>query len=210
MDPLDEESEVEQASRRFLTFVLLPAWMLTGFGDYLCHRATKIERTSGTHEALTHLLMIATTGAGLTAALFCEINETVLAIMTASAVAHEAVVLWDVGYATPLRPPSATEQHLHSFLEVLPFTGLAFMMCMNPADLAVLLGRGSRPFRWRLAPKRHPLAPLYAAAVIGLASALQVIPHLEEFVRCFRVDRTLLPHDRPIDPPESNERPRPS
>jgi hypothetical protein len=143
--------------------------------------------------------MLASAGMGLTAALFCELNETVLAIMTASAVAHEAIVLWDVRYAAALRPPSSTEQHLHSFLEVLPFTGLAFTMCLHPDDLAVMLGRGSRPFRLRLEPKRHPPGPLYGAAVMVLASALLVVPHLEEFVRCYRVDHTILPHDRPID-----------
>jgi len=26
-----------------------------------------------------------------------------------------------------------------------------------------------------------------------------VLPHLEEFVRCYRVERTILPHARPID-----------
>jgi len=134
--------DVEKTSRTFLTGVLLPAWMLAGFGDYLCHRASKIERTSGTHESLTHLVMLASAGMGLTAALFCELNETVLAIMTASAVAHEAIVLWDVRYAAALRPPSCTEQHLHSVLEVVPFTGLAFTMCLHPDDLAVMLGRG--------------------------------------------------------------------
>ena len=36
------------------------------------------------------------------------------------------------GYATQLRPPSAAEQHLHSFLEVLPFATLAFTGCLLP------------------------------------------------------------------------------
>ena len=202
-DTRGKSIDVEKTSRRFLTFVLLPTWLLLGFGDYVCHRASKIERTSGTHESLTHLLMLGSAGTGLTAALFCEVNETVLAVMTAAAIAHEAVVLWDIGYASPLRPPSPTEQHVHSFLEVLPFTGLAFMMCLNPDDLAVMLGRGSRPFRFRLEPKQHPLGPVYATTVIVLASVLLVIPHLEEFVRCYRVDHTILPHDRPIDAPES-------
>jgi hypothetical protein len=191
--------DVAKTSRRFMNFVLLPIWMLSGFGDYLCHRASKIERTSGTHESLTHMLMISSTGIGIAAALVFEVNETVLAVMTASAVAHEAVVLWDIGYATPLRPPSPTEQHMHSFLEVLPFTALAFMVCLNPDDLAVLLGRGSRPRRFRLEPKRHPAAPLYGAAVISLALFMLFLPYTEELVRCYRTDHTFLPHDRPID-----------
>jgi hypothetical protein len=194
----EKSADIEKASRRFTNYVLLPAWMVPGFADYLCHRASKIERTSGTHESLTHMLMISSTGVGIMAGLFFEIDETVLVIMTASAIAHEAIEVWDIGYATTLRPPSATEQHVHSFLEVLPFTGLAFQMCLNPDDLAVLFGRGSRPRRFRLEPKRHPMAPLYAAAVTALATFMLFLPYTEELLRCYSVDHTFLPHDRPI------------
>jgi hypothetical protein len=201
-DGVKKSIEVEKTSRRFMNFVLLPVWMLPGFGDYLCHRASNIERTSGTHESLTHMLMISSTGLGIAAALFFEVNETVLGIMTASAIAHEAVVLWDIGYATSLRPPSPTEMHMHSFLEVLPFTGLAFMVCLNPDDLAILLGRGTRPRRFGLKRKRHPAAPLYGAAVTALASLMLFLPYTEELLRCYRVDHTFLPHNHPIDAPD--------
>ncbi len=189
--------EVQQAGRRFLMYALLPAWMIAGFADYICHRRSDIEHTSGTHESLTHLLMLGSAGAGVAASLFCKVNETVLAIMTASAVTHEAIVLWDVGYAAQLRPPSATEQHIHSFLEVLPFTALAFQACLNPDDLAVLAGRGTRPPAWRLEPKSDPAAPLLGAGAMLAATLLLVVPHIEEFIRCYRVDHTLLPHKRP-------------
>jgi hypothetical protein len=177
-------------------YALLPAWLVAGFADYICHRRSKIELTSGTHESLTHLLMLASAGAGVAASLYCKVNETVLAIMTASAVTHEVIVWWDVGYAAALRPPSATEQHIHSFLEVLPFTALAFQACLNPDDLAVLAGRGSRPPTWRLEPKAEPAVPLVSTGVMAAAALLLVVPHLEEFLRCYRVDHTLLPHKR--------------
>ena len=85
--------------------------MIPGLGDYLCHRASKIERTSGTHESLTHMLMISTTGVGIMAGLLFEVNELVLAIMTAAAVAHEAIVIWTSGTRRTCganRPPSST------------------------------------------------------------------------------------------------------
>ena len=191
--------DVEQASRAFLNYVLLPVWMLPGLGDYLCHRAAKIERTSGTHESLTHMLMISTSGVGIMAGLLFEVNETVLVVMAAAAAAHEAIVLWDVGYAAHLRPPSPTEQHMHSFLEVLPFTGLAFTMCLNPGDVAVLFGKGTRPPRFRLKLKQHPAAPAFTAAVIALATVTLFLPYTEELIRCYRVDHTFRAHDRPID-----------
>jgi hypothetical protein len=191
--------DVGEASRAFLNFVLLPLWMLPGLGDYFCHRSSHIERRSGTHESLTHLLMISSTGAGIGVGLLFEINELALAIMIASALSHEAVVLWDVGYAAKLRPPSATEQHMHSFLEVLPFTALAFTMCTNPQAVAALALRGRRSRRFRLEPKRHPAPPLYLAGISLLATCLLFIPYTEEFIRCYRIDRTLLPHERPIE-----------
>jgi hypothetical protein len=46
-------NDVEEATRRFMNFVLLPLWLVPGFADYWCHRVAKIEETSGTHESLT-------------------------------------------------------------------------------------------------------------------------------------------------------------
>jgi hypothetical protein len=190
----ERSAEVEAAARRFQLFVVLPVWIVAGFADYWCHRKADIEHTSGTHESLTHSLMIVSTGTGVLAALFFEINELVLSIMISTGVVHEAILLWDVAYASKLRPPSATEQHIHSFLEVLPVTGLAFSICLNPENFARLLGRGERPRRFRLVRKRHPLPPLYDAVVIALATLVLGVPHAEELLRCYRVDRTLLPH----------------
>jgi hypothetical protein len=192
--PDTDAFDVVKASEAFRNFVLLPLWMVPGFGDYLCHRASKIERTSGTHESLTHMLMISSTGAGIAAGMFFEVNELVLAIMIASAVAHEAIVVWDVGYAAPLRPSSPTEQHMHSFLEVLPLGALAFTMCLNPAAVANLAGRGPRPRQFRFENKRDPIAPIHIAAISLLAIVSLFIPYTEELVRCYRVDQTLLPH----------------
>ena len=168
--------------------------MIWGFADYVCHRRSDIEHTSGTHESLTHVLMIATTGVGVTAAMFFEVNGLVLAVMAASTLTHELIVLWDVGYAVKLRPPSATEQHVHSFLEVLPFTGLAVSVCLNPADALAMLHADTRGAQLRLTPKRNSSAPLYNATIIALVTVTLVIPYAEEFVRCLRVDHTLLPH----------------
>lgn len=196
-DAREPNAAIATAARRFLDIVLLPAWMIFGFADYVCHRRSDIEHTSGTHESLTHVLMISTTGIGVTAAMFFEVNGAVLMIMAASALAHEAIVLWDVGYAVKLRPPSATEQHVHSFLEVLPFTGLAVSVCLNPNDVVALFDPNKRADQLRLKPKRDSRAPAYTATVIALVAATLIVPYVEEFVRCFRVDHTLRPHKQP-------------
>jgi hypothetical protein len=191
---VEPDALVAAASRRFLNFVLLPGWLAWGFADYVCHRRSDIEHTSGTHESLTHVLMISTTGAGIMSAMLFEVNGLVLMIMAASTLLHEAVVLWDVGYAAKTRPPSATEQHVHSFLEVLPFTGLAVSVCLNSRDAVALFDPAKRPAQLRLKRKRAPFAPVYNLVIIALVTVTLVVPYAEEFVRCWRVDHTLLPH----------------
>jgi hypothetical protein len=39
-----------------LMYFVLPVWLVAGFADWLCHRATHIESTTGAKESLIHLL----------------------------------------------------------------------------------------------------------------------------------------------------------
>jgi len=185
--------EVEAVTHNFIAHILIPFWMLPGFGDYVCHRRSRIERTSGTHESLTHVLMIASTGAGVMTGLFFEINDSALLIMAASALFHEVVVLWDVAYAQKRRPPSALEQHMHSFLEAMPFTALASMCCLHPDATKKLFWQYPSIRRFHLERKRHPEPTAYIASVFILGALTLALPYAEEFIRCFKVDRTLLP-----------------
>ena len=52
--------------------------------------------------------------------LLLEINAGVIVIMLIALVVHEATALWDVAYAHTRRYIGPFEQHMHSFLEVLP------------------------------------------------------------------------------------------
>ena len=176
------------------TSVLLPGWMAWGFADYLCHRSSEIENTSGTHESLTHGLMIATTGAGIVTAMFCEVNGLVLLIIAASTFAHEAVVLWDVGYAAKTRPPSPTEQHIHSFRSAALYRARGVVVLELGGRRRVVRSCEARASSFASRPKREPRSLLYNAAIIALVTVTLVIPYTEEFIRCWRVDRTLLPH----------------
>jgi hypothetical protein len=195
-DSGESGSEVRAAANAFLTALLLPTWVAAGFGDYLCHRASKIETTSGTHESMTHSLMIATSGVGVMAALLFDVNESVLAVMFGSAVVHEAIVLWDVGYAAGRREVTSTEQHMHSFLEVLPWAGLAFTACLNPSDVRAIMSEGLLARGLRLRWKKHPVPLGFLAATMALVTLGLVVPYAEELVRCYRTDGTLAPHER--------------
>ena len=65
-------------------------------------------------------------------ALLFETNALTLVISAGALAFHELVVVWDVAYAAPRRHVSVTEQHFHSFLEVLPFATLSFYFVCVP------------------------------------------------------------------------------
>src|SRR5215217_7633965 len=109
-----------EVAQSMLMYFVLPLWLLAGFADYLCHRASDIEHTSGAKESLLHLLLFAEMGVPVLAAIFLEIN----AVMIVCFLLHEATSLWDVSYAAKLRNITPIEQHVHSFLEMLPLMGL--------------------------------------------------------------------------------------
>jgi hypothetical protein len=197
VDKETRDDGIARATQAFLLYVALPAWAIPGFADWLCHRRSKIERTSGTHESLTHALMMTAIGVPSLMALLLEINASTLVALTAGCALHEAIVVWDVAYAADRREVTTTEQHVHSFLEVLPFMSLSFVLCLHWDQVLGLFGKGpSRPsfaIRW----KDNPIHPLYLGAIGTLLTGLVGLPYAEELVRCYRVDRTFLPHPRP-------------
>jgi hypothetical protein len=193
--------DVDALARSFLTYVLLPGWVVPGVLDWYWHRQTKIERTAGAHESLTHVLMAAEGGLAITLGLFLEIDAGVIAAMLGAALAHEATTIWDVAYAAPRRPVEPREQHTHSFLEVLPFVTVAFAAVANPEQARALLGLGPEKPRWRFRPARPALPLPRMLTILGVCGALGMLPHVEELVRCLRVKPTLAPLPAPPQPP---------
>jgi hypothetical protein len=187
-------------TRAFLTYVLIPAWLVPGMLDWAFHRKTKIECNAGPHESLTHLLMAVEAGAGIAAGLFLEVDAGVIATMLASALVHEATVIWDVGYTKSRRPISQAEQHTHSFLEVLPFVGAAFAAFMHPEQARALVGVGADRPRFAFRVNRAPL-PLATVVALAASGLFGVAPYVEEMVRCLRVKPTLAPQPPTTEPP---------
>src|SRR5688572_8045534 len=60
-------SKTDLAMRRYTTYFLLPLWIVPGLLDYVWHRRTKIESTSGLPESVSHSLMLAEVGVPLLA-----------------------------------------------------------------------------------------------------------------------------------------------
>jgi hypothetical protein len=176
-----------------LMYVLLPLWLAAGFADYLCHRASHIEKTSGWKESVLHLLQFGEMAVPVLAALFLKINSGVILVMIAFLILHEATAIWDVHYATTTRDVSPAEQHVHSVLEMLPFAGLLFVIALHWPDFTALVGYGQPDFSFTL--KQQPIPIGYVAIMLGLTALFELLPYLEELVRGLRYPRKVL-HSR--------------
>ncbi|MFF5585875.1 diguanylate cyclase [Streptomyces hygroscopicus] len=181
--------DVEDANRRFLMYGVMPLWFVPAVADWLMHRRTRIEHTSGTRESALHALMMTEAGVPVAMGLLARVNPLVLSVMGGAAIAHGATALWDVSLATGEREVGPVEQHIHSFLEVLPLSAMAFTCCLHWEQVRAALRGGDRPEDWKLLPKENPLPARYLAA-IGLGiGAFVVLPYAEEMKRCVRAAR---------------------
>ncbi|WP_030412675.1 hypothetical protein [Streptomyces sp. NRRL S-1448] len=181
--------DVDDANRRFLLYGVMPLWLVPAVADWAMHRRTRIEDTTGVRESAVHALMMTEAGVPVAMGLLAKINPLVLTVMGGAALAHAATALWDVGLAHGERELHPVEQHIHSFLEVLPLTALAFL-CTLHSDQARATLRGSRrPDDWKLLPKENPLSARYLAGIgLGIGACI-VLPYAEEMTRCVRVAR---------------------
>lgn len=128
------DSEAARSSQRYMMYVIIPAWSLVGALDWLWHKQTKIESTSGPQESAMHLLMMAEAGVPVFAGLFLEPNAGLLRLMTIGMLLHQATVMWDVSYTVSRRKIPAREQHTHTFMETLPFDILESSLVCIPSN----------------------------------------------------------------------------
>ena len=164
-----------------LMYVVLPLWLAAGFADYLCHRASHIERTSGWKESVLHLVQFGEMAVPVLAALFLEIKSGVILIMMAFLILHQVTAIWDVRYASATREVTPTEQHVHSVLEMLPFTGFLLVIALHWSDFTALFGYSRPNFSFTLKQQRIPIS--YVVTMLALTALLEVLPYLEELAR---------------------------
>jgi hypothetical protein len=170
-------------------YFVLPLWLAAGFSDYLCHRAAHIETTSGAKESLLHLLQFAEMAVAVLAAMFLEINALVLFIMLVCFLLHEATALWDVSYAVATREVTPIEQHIHSFLEMMPLMGLVLIAALHWEQFLALFGLANERAHFDVTIRHGPPSWVYVATVLTLVLLFEVLPYVEELVRGLRANR---------------------
>jgi hypothetical protein len=175
--------------RYYLLFFILPLWIAAGMTDYVLHRRTHIENTSGTKESLLHALQLGEAGIPVLMGLLLDINALVLLMMLAALLAHEATALWDVHVAIHRRYVGVFEQHVHSFLELLPLMGVSFVTILYWDQFLALFGLSSEPARFELRAKSTPLSFVYLVGSFSAVGLLIVLPYGEELWRCMSAAR---------------------
>lgn len=175
--------DVESLLQAFLMFGVVPAWLVAGFADYLCHRRARIESTSGLRESLMHALQLAEVGLPMLAVLFFEVTGAILLLLVVAVILHQATAAWDVRYANATRTVSPLEQHVHGVLEMAPIVATSLLAILHPAELRSLLT--AQPV-FAVAWRDPPLPPAYLAAVLTAVVALGIVPYAEELWRTAR------------------------
>lgn len=175
--------------RSYVLYFVLPLWVAAGLADYFLHKHTRIEDTSGTKESVLHLLQLGEAGVPVVVALLFEINALVIGIMLFALLVHEATALWDVHYAHTRRYISPWEQHIHSFLEVLPIMAVSFVTVLYWDQFLALLGLGPEAPRFGFELKTNALPFTYLVGLFGSIVLFIVLPYGEELWRCFSATR---------------------
>jgi hypothetical protein len=171
-----------------LVYAVLPLWVICGFLDYLCHRASSIEHAAGTRESLIHWLMLSEVMLPLGLAVFFRINALLLGLMLLCLIAHEVTGYFDLKLAMATRKVSVFEHQVHSALEILPLTAILLVMILHWPQTLALIGAGSERAEFFLGPKQVPrwgeLIPPAAAFLI-----LVLLPYSEELLRSLKLRR---------------------
>lgn len=177
----------------WLAWFVAPLWVLAGLADWLCHRATDIQHTAGPRESLLHLLLLAEMGIPLLGVLFFDVNALVIGVMLVGLVAHQLTTFWDLRYAVSRREVPPIEQQVHSWLELLPLTGVVLLSIAHWPQFLALFGLGSAPARFELVVRDPPLPLAYVATLLGAVLLLDVLPYVQELVSGLAVARSHRP-----------------
>lgn len=179
--------ETNQLLINIILYVFLPLWGIAGFADWCCHRATKIEHTSGLRETAVHSLMGLQMAAPILLCLLFKVNVMLLLICLAAWVAHEIAAHYDVHYAAPRRHISKWEMHAHNYLSTLPLYMMLLIIVINwPVFLKLISLDWAGEFEFIRMPYAHG-GDSYLPYYLMFMAAVCVLPYTEENLRCLYV-----------------------
>jgi len=169
-----------------ILYGLLPLWGIAGFVDWCCHRATRIESTSGIRESLLHSLMGVQLGIPILLCLLFQINVLVLLVCICMWLLHEFVAHRDVRYSAPLRHICIWEVHAHNYLATLPLYLLMLIAVLNIGVVEKLFTlRWGGEFTFTRLSSPHG-SRQYLPHYLLFMGVVCVGPYLEENLRCLR------------------------
>ncbi|MFN8015421.1 MAG: diguanylate cyclase [Acidimicrobiia bacterium] len=174
-----------------ILFVILPLWGFSGLGDWICHKRTHIESTSGLKESLIHALMGAQIGIPIILGIFFELSVLTYLIMFLFLVLHEFVAHWDVRYSSPKRKITIWEMHAHNYLATIPLYLFLLVSVLGwevVKKTVLLQWSGSLNFKFR----DTPIGGAHYYIVYGVfISIVCVFPYIAELLRCWRYERKI-------------------
>lgn len=154
-----------------LVWIIYPLWLVAGFFDYICHRRTAIESTSGVHESWLHVAQFFSLGIGLLIATFLAITPLALILLLVLIATHTVLSFVDVAYTDKRRYISPLEQKIHGFMDVLPIVAVALIAVLNWDTL--------QNAAWTLYGTLTPHAWLLPTSYLVLSG----VPIFEELIR---------------------------
>jgi ABC-type amino acid transport system permease subunit len=166
-----------------LLYGVFPLWVAAGFADYCCHRVTRIEHTTGRVESWLHAAQYVQIVAGVVLSLFLDVTSLVLVLVIGLALLHLATGYVDIAYTTGRRHISPLEQHVHSYMEVLPLAATALLVILYWDPFAAIFDDAAASWTWT---RRQQPLPAGALAAIAAGIALAGCAIAEEYFRCVR------------------------
>jgi hypothetical protein len=176
--PRTGRANVEAVALGILIWIVYPLWLAAGLTDLWCHRRTSIETTAGPIESALHLAQLASVGLAVLAGLFLEVTTSVLLAMGLLILAHSVLSFIDVSYTDSRRYISPFEQHVHAYMEVLPWTSLALTAILHPQAIMAV--------SWAVRTKQESLPAPVLAAVLVPALLFAVTPAVAELASTLR------------------------
>jgi hypothetical protein len=161
---------------QLIVFGFYPLWLLAGAADYLCHRRSRIEHTSGVRESWLHVAQFATMLLIVGGLALFAVRGLALIVLVLLVTVHTVLSYIDVKYTQPKRFISPAEQHAHALLDVLPLAALAVLAASDSQTMQEF---------WR----QPALTPAQLALLLGSLLVLAGGPILEEMLRTRRAMR---------------------